>query len=716
MRGHSQVFRLVLATLLSLACSACGSGGGEPAGGDAPGEAPPVQVLRILHQEPPPDECAAEHSRVKELGAKGDFQAVAVAYPGLLNCLSGSWGGKGNERLGPYHYNFCLARIKGQGPLAALAEIQAGIKAWPESFQHRVLFASTLMRIGVSRSSMPEGTDSAVQAVLRPAFHSLLRQMKISPESLHVQWAHLLLRLKRTDEGFAQIERALELSPDHFRARHLKANFLVALQRGREAVSLARELLKERPEDSSLELILLSACLDTGETVEALELYDRLRSETLPGRSAPGFTAKMKVKIAGGFNSLERYVEARKLLLEVLTEDPEDSGGLHQLATALRGLELSASSQALVRRSKELHAYFYERLEAESAARGGRLAQHAFNRARAFNELGRTGELLRLLDTALRVNKELVDLQLIRADILLRLGRAEVQRAELEKLVLSEGCPDMIRLVLARLRLRLGDRAGAAELVSPLRKDLARALKDSPRLGAHLLRIAREAGDLEEVSSLLAFLDSTDLGASGNPEVAMLCKAESHLREGKLRDARRILNSNYRMLEGGDTWAGALRLLAGDGESPGEDPSDLVDHPELIRSGESFSHVTATPAIASLVARADKIREESDRLLARMRGFADGDVLPLWRELLRLYSQSGARRKARETAWYLWHLDPGGLEETGALVSSLHRDEEVLTRLHVLERGLKRNPAAEGLRALRQEALLFLGVENQGDR
>ena len=73
-------------------------------------------------------------------------------------------------------------------------------------------------------------------------------------------------------------------------------------------------------------------------------------------------------------------------------------------------------------------------------------------------------------------------------------------------------------------------------------------------------------------------------------------------------------------------------------------------------------------------------------------------------------------RDRRETAWYLWHLDPGGLEETGALVSSLHRDEEVLTRLHVLERGLKRNPAAEGLRALRQEALLFLGVENQGDR
>ena len=70
-----------------------------------------------------------------------------------------------------------------------------------------------------------------------------------------------------------RIQSALELQPDHFRARHLKANFLGALQRGREAVALTRELLKERPEDGSLEMILLSGCLDTGETAEALELY-----------------------------------------------------------------------------------------------------------------------------------------------------------------------------------------------------------------------------------------------------------------------------------------------------------------------------------------------------------------------------------------------------------------------------------------------------------
>ena len=706
MRGHPQVFRLFLAAILSLACSACQPGAGDSAG--KPGGGSPLPRLRIYHQELPPAECAEEDSRIKTLRAKRDFEAMAGAYPSLLNCLSGSWGGKADGRLCPYHYNLCLARNNSQGPLRALAEINAGIKAWPESFQHRVLFASTLMRIGVSRSTIPEGTDEAVDIVLDPLFHPLLKEMRISPESLHVQWAHLLLRLKRTGEGFAQIQRALELQPDHFRARHLKANFLVALQRGREAVALTRELLKERPEDGSLEMILLSGCLDTGETVEALELYERLRS-----RAGTVFSSRLKVKIAGGFNSLKRYAEARELLLEVLIEDPEDSGGLHQLATALRGLKIPAASQALIRRSKELHAYFYERLEADSAARGNRLAQYAFNRARALNELDRTGELLQVLDKALEVKKELIDLQLIKADVLLRLGRTETQRVELERLVLAEQCPAMIRLVLARLRLRAGDREGAAKLIEEPREDLSRLLKDSPRLGAHLLRIARESGDLDEVSRLVDFLDTADLGSNGNPEVAMLCKAEVHLREGRLKEARSILNSNYRMLEGGDTWAGALRLLAGSGNSRGEDLSDLVDHPEVARSAAAFSHVVSTPAIADLLERADRLRRESGKLLARMRGFSDGDVLPLWRELLRLYRESGASRKARETAWYLWHLDPGGLEATRSLVSTLQREEEVLTRLYVLENGLKRHPADVGLKTLRERTVLFLGIGKQ---
>ena len=165
MRGHPQVFRLFLAVILSLACSACQPGAGDSAGKAGGGN--PLPRLRIYHQELPPAECAGEYSRIKTLGAKRDFEAMAGVYPALLNCLSGSWGGKANERLCPYHYNLCLARNKSQGPLRALAEINAGIKAWPESFQHRVLFASALMQLGVTRSTIPGGTEEAVEAVVQ---------------------------------------------------------------------------------------------------------------------------------------------------------------------------------------------------------------------------------------------------------------------------------------------------------------------------------------------------------------------------------------------------------------------------------------------------------------------------------------------------------------------------------------------------------------------
>ena len=93
--------------------------------------------------------------------------------------------------------------------------------------------------------------------------------------------------------------------------------------------------------------------------------------------------------------------------------------------------------------------------------------------------------------------------------------------------------------------------------------------------------------------------------------------------------------------------------------------------------------------------------------------FDDLGLMPKQAELLRLYRESGASRKARETAWYLWHLDPGSLEAARSLVSTLQREEEVLTRLYVLENGLKRHPGDAGLKALREQTVLFLGIGKQ---
>jgi hypothetical protein len=78
--------------------------------------------------------------------------------------------------------------------------------------------------------------------------------------------------------------------------------------------------------------------------------------------------------------------------------------------------------------------------------------------------------------------------------------------------------------------------------------------------------------------------------------------------------------------------------------------------------------------------------------------------------LLDLYVENGALRKARETAWYLWSRDPGGLKASQDLAGALSRDEEILTRLYVINKGLERNPGEPGLTALQSQALLFLGI------
>ncbi len=196
----------------------------------------------------------------------------------------------------------------------------------------------------------------------------------------------------------------------------------------------------------------------------------------------------------------------------------------------------------------------------------------------------------------------------------------------------------------------------------------------------------------------------------------MLCRAELLLREGKQQEASTLLGRNYRMLEGGEIWAGALRLLA---DNPGEDAentpavtdcSDLVDHPEVAAAAAGFKVVTSSPYLSKLIGRARELTRLRGGILSRMRGFGDADILPLWHELLDLYVENGALRKARETAWYLWSRDPGGLKASQDLAGALSRDEEILTRLYVINKGLERNPGEPGLTALQRQGLLFLGI------
>ena len=80
-----------------------------------------------------------------------------------------------------------------------------------------------------------------------------------------------------------------------------------------------------------------------------------------------------------------------------------------------------------------------------------------------------------------------------------------------------------------------------------------------------------------------------------------------------------------------------------------------------------------------------------------MRGYSDSDVVPLWRDLLSLYQELKAVRKAREVAWYLVHLRPNGGEEWRELARTLTAPEEVMARISALETALKIRPGEKEL-------------------
>lgn len=714
MSGRSLLSRLVLLGVVSAACFSCGRDGEDGVQDAPPPSAGPAFELSVI--EPVPPQCQDELAVITGLQDKGSPAEIAKAYPGLLDCLSESWGGKTDERLCVYHYNYCLARKNSDGPGIVVQEIGQGLKVWPRSFRHRALLASTLIEAGLAGSSIPDGAAGSINEVLAPACYPLLRQMRIAPEFLHLQWASLCLVRKRLEDGLAHTRSALGLRPGLFEARRLKARFLIALQRGQDANILVRELIRERPGDRVLEMLLLGTCLDIGENREAIEIYTRLRPAVEKNPQAGGFPFSLRVKIAAGLNTLKRYSEAREILLAALMEDPEDSDALSRMAVTLRGLGLAAAGRAMISRSKELHAYYYDMGHAEAAGRQGRVAQFAYNKARAFSELDRLGDALELLETARKRKGLLADLQLVHEEILFRLGRSEGLRRELEQLADSEKFSDLFRVSLARLKSHTGDQEGAKKITAALRKDLENRLKESPRLGARLLRAARERGDLEEVAGLLEFFEVTDGVSRDSPEAEELCRAEILLREGKRDEAFTLLNHNYRMLEGGEIWAGALRSLAARPQEGAEnaaaarDLSDLVDHPEVADAAAGFEIVTSSPFLSKMVAGARDLIRKRGEILARMRGFGDADILPLWHELLGLYLENGALRKARETAWYLWKRDPGGLEVSLDLAGALRRDEEIITRLYVLKKGLERTPGDPGLAALQRQGLLFLGV------
>ncbi len=349
---------------------------------------------------------------------------------------------------------------------------------------------------------------------------------------------------------------------------------------------------------------------------------------------------------------------------------------------------------------------------ARKAQAAGALASVSYYEALAAAEVHRIGEALLHLERGLEEDPALAPLYLEEARLQSLLGRYHAAEAALRRGMAKVKSPVLLA-ELARVQALQGQHEAARRILAQLealRQGAATAGPERASNAALALRLARARLELGETTSSRQDGSGLDLTATEESEERNLCLAEIALREGSLEETRRHLTGSFHGLPGGESWARALRaLLESGGEaSVVDDPSDLLDHPRLFLQGVQPGSL---PGGVSL----DQVRNAHERrmsILARMEGHADRDAISGWRELLALYLDVGAARKAREVAWLLARLRPHDLEAKLQLVRTLTAPEEAVIRFSLLSEAARLSPNDQSVRRALTEVSEFLGLKS----
>jgi predicted Zn-dependent protease len=714
--------RVILSTALALALGAAVGSAWRLARRSAPAE--PVEVKLPVIPPPPlrplPPELERRQAEIQRLQRAGDFSAAAGMYHALLGELERRWG-EDNIELAPFHYNHALA-LKLAGRRREALELAAGALArWPDSLQLRLFHATSLAEAALARNAPDEAAEEALRALLVPENHARLRGLRVELSSLQALRAELLVRARRLADALSAAEDGLALAPKDRRCRELKARLLAALQRDREALPLLEELAAERS-DPLIELQLGSALLASGEAAPAWQKLSRL----LADRDRPGVARlpeshlpALRLEGAKALLRLERPREAAELLLENLAQDPDDRRAVQLLARAARGLGAEQAAEALDARIRRLREREDFLLTAARARAAGFASSVPFYEARAATSIGDMGRALERLEEAIRGSPRNPYLHLELSRVRLLLGRVDLAEQVLREALRVSRSP-LLTAELARILALQARRGEAEELLERWgpAADAAEGAASPPGMEAELNAATRRArawlelGELEKAAGILA----------GQPEGAaplegILCRAEIALRQGRVSEAAALLSSSFTDLPGGPEWAAALHEILRHFHGrqlpdAGRDPSDLLDNARLIL--EPFRSTSeAAPGAGGAWSRLRWGHGRREELVARVRGRPEGDrdAIRLGHELLALYLELGAARKARELAWRLVSLRPREVEEYRRLAAVLALPEEVLARLQTIERALALAPHDAVLAEERLETRAFLGLE-----
>ncbi len=539
---------------------------------------------------PVPGSMKGAWEEIGRLQAQGQFAEAARGYGPFLDQLGRKWG-EGSEDLAPYAYNHALAVKLAGRPQDSIALASRYRDRWPLSLQLLMLEATGRAAISSAAGVYDERADRLFQKLLEESQLPGVRGLQVDPAALFAQWGNMRSSAGRVQEALQAIERGLACDPAHRGCREIQARLLLTLQESRQALAILEPLDREGS-TPPIKLYLGMARLDSGDAASAWQAFSGLVAER-PGGFEPGadwasFGSVLSLKAAKALNELGRPREAAELLLEPLLLEPEHPEALQQLSASARALGAAAAFEALIGRSRQLAPAEDFRQSAQLARRTGHPGSAAFYQAQAHLVTQQTGRALKALEEGLRAAPKLLPLHLERARVLLLLGKVDLAERGLAEAYQRLRAPVLLA-ERARVLAERGRRGEARQLLSQEAVLSSSSIPagaageerwSSEKASVRRARALLELGDAESAAALLSKIPLD----GEHREEAILCRAEAAMRSGRKEEALELLAESFQSFPGGAEWARALKSALGEGSAA--EPSDLLDHPRLLRTAD----------------------------------------------------------------------------------------------------------------------------------
>jgi tetratricopeptide (TPR) repeat protein len=329
------------------------------------------------------------------------------------------------------------------------------------------------------------------------------------------QLAIFLTGEKRLDEAEAELKKAIDVAPKDAEAKFIYADFLGTQRDPARGAEALQSFLAKNADDHDLRLGLGALHQRSGKNAEAQATYQDVVKRA--GKEPQGLIARNR--IASMYVAEGKVEEARKLVQEVLAENPRDNDAL-----LLRGnLAMTGNDPAAA--VGDLRAVLRDQPEAVPVLRALARA-HQANRENALAE--------ETLQRAVALNPADPELRSELAKLLAQSGKSEQALPLIEQTVRDNPTHVPSRELLVRLYLASGDIAAARVAAEDLK-----TLSPEQAVGHYLSGLAAQAGKRNE-DAQAAFEKALELQPDAADALAALSRL--HVTLGKPELARVVVN------------------------------------------------------------------------------------------------------------------------------------------------------------------------------